>query len=307
MRNFQRTSSSKSSPFERLGDVESKWAGYRPWLKSIGYSLRARYQPDWKASWLTSGIDEDDSEDSLVLNLLALVLDAKRDSDNLSVALKLLPTHTQELPIWQYLTSVDMLNDPRNHCVPLLAVHPLPDTDERVLAGVAFIHDHNVAHITLAPVQYHLIDFGESVKYDSYEARQFITGRVEHDLTVPDFVGGKHYDPFALDIRALGDMIHESLFKAYKGLELLEPLLLEMRDDVPAKRPSAKDALSKLHSLIEDQSVAALHQEIPPVFTTQYVAMPLFDSALYCFMFQPNLKALPSASKQIHHSKCSAQ
>lgn len=62
------------------------------------------------------------------------MLDAKRESDNHSVALKLVPTHTRELPIWQYLTSPEKLDDPRNHCVPLLATHPLPDTDDYVLA-----------------------------------------------------------------------------------------------------------------------------------------------------------------------------
>lgn len=57
------------SGVEKLVGAELHWAKYQPWLESIGYSLRARYQPGWKASWLTSKRDKVDSEDSLVLNV----------------------------------------------------------------------------------------------------------------------------------------------------------------------------------------------------------------------------------------------
>ncbi|KZT41050.1 hypothetical protein SISSUDRAFT_1059791 [Sistotremastrum suecicum HHB10207 ss-3] len=322
------------SPFEYLGSAESRWAHYQPWLKSIGYSLRRRYQPNWKASWITSGIPEDDSEDSLVLNFRALVLDATRDSDGRRVCLKLLPTRTKELPIWKYLTSPERLSDPRNHSVPLLATHPLPDTDDKVLAvmplllayrvlrfetlgellsclyhlvqGLAFMHEHNIAHLdlchqntmldpgsrlfpkgfhpvrpllhvanpqspkvthaphscrTLARVTYYIIDFGESVQFESFEAREYITGAVGHDLDVPEFATNDPYDPFALDIRAMGDMLYDAFyepFRGYKGLEAVMPIIKEMQRDSPKERPSAIDVLSKVHSLLEAQTLTSL-------------------------------------------------
>ncbi|KZT43318.1 hypothetical protein SISSUDRAFT_1057728 [Sistotremastrum suecicum HHB10207 ss-3] len=165
------------SPFESLTRTETRWAHYQPWLKSIGYVLRARYQPGWKPSWLTSGLPEEQSEDSLVKGYTALVLDATLESTKQHVALKLVPTHTRELPIWQYLSSPEKLTDTRNHCVPILAVHPLPDTDDHVLLvmplllyydiprfetvgeilscvyhliqGLAYLHEHNVAHLDI--------------------------------------------------------------------------------------------------------------------------------------------------------------
>ncbi|KZS89808.1 hypothetical protein SISNIDRAFT_389578, partial [Sistotremastrum niveocremeum HHB9708] len=296
---------------------EVHWGKYQPWLKSIGYILRARYQPDWKPSWLTSNVPEEESEDAVVLQLRALVLDAKRASDGLPVALKLLPTDTKELPIWQYLSSSERLVDTRNHCVPLLAVHPLPDTDDLVLAvmplllnyrtprfdtvgevlslvyhliqGLTFLHEHNVTHLdicaqntmydpgseiypkgfhpvrpsvytpdpksprlvsshphssrTLAPVKFYFIDFGESVMFESFEKRHFISGSVGHYLNLPEFAEDKPYDPFPLDVRALGETFKEGVLSDYTNLELLDPLVSKMRADEPTQRPSAADAL----------------------------------------------------------------
>lgn len=34
---------------------ERFWVDFQPWLKSCGYTLRDRYQPDWVASWLKPG------------------------------------------------------------------------------------------------------------------------------------------------------------------------------------------------------------------------------------------------------------
>ncbi|KZS89786.1 hypothetical protein SISNIDRAFT_398432, partial [Sistotremastrum niveocremeum HHB9708] len=300
---------------------ELYWGRYQPWLKSIGYVLRARFQPDWKPSWLTSDYPKLESEDYL---MRALVLDAKRASDGFPVALKLVPTATQEIPIWRYLSSPEMLADTRNHCVPLLAVHPLPDTDESVLAvmplllnyqiprfdtvgeviscvyhliqGLAFLHEHHVTHLDICPhntmydpgtklfpqgfhpvrfslyqpdpnsprlasslphasrtlgfVKFYYIDFGQSV---SFEAREYIYGAVGHDLDVPEFATGESYDPFALDIRAMGDMLHDALWESYygyKGLEFIKPIVTEMQRDNPKERPSAMDVLSKVHSLL---------------------------------------------------------
>lgn len=66
--------------------------------------------------------------------LYGKVMDATRTSDGRVVAMKLLPTDRKELSIWSYLSSTPLKDDPRNHSVPLLGVHPLPDTDDEVLA-----------------------------------------------------------------------------------------------------------------------------------------------------------------------------
>ncbi|KZT41069.1 hypothetical protein SISSUDRAFT_1018130 [Sistotremastrum suecicum HHB10207 ss-3] len=323
------------SVFESLIGPEVQWARYQPWLQDIGYSLRPRYRPGWKASWVNGKLPEHKSEDGLVLHFRALVLDAKRESDKRSVALKLVPTHTQELPIWRYLTSPDNLADPRNHCVPLLAIHPLPDTDQYVLAvmplllnyetpyyetvrealsaiyhviqGIEFLHERNVAHLdictqntmmdpganffpkgfhpirpmlvapdpdsprliysdptsrTLSNAKYYIIDFGQSVMFNSNE-RHMITGSVGHHLNIPDFADeDKPYDPFRMDIRALGETFRKGPMQQYAGLEFLKPFVLTMLRDDPQERPLPAELLSQLLRLIESQSVKSLRQVI---------------------------------------------
>lgn len=42
---------------------EKWWIGHRGLLESHGYRLRARYQPNWKPSWLNSGQNHREFED----------------------------------------------------------------------------------------------------------------------------------------------------------------------------------------------------------------------------------------------------
>lgn len=49
---------------------------------------------------------------------------------------------------------------------------------------------------TLAAVKYYLIDFGESVMFESFEKRAKITGTVGHHLDAPEFTDDEPYDPF---------------------------------------------------------------------------------------------------------------
>ena len=54
------------------------WVNHQPWLKSCGYILRARYQPDWVSSWLTPGSKKHwlDCEDALVPDVCYMLSDA---------------------------------------------------------------------------------------------------------------------------------------------------------------------------------------------------------------------------------------
>ncbi|KZT41079.1 hypothetical protein SISSUDRAFT_1117906 [Sistotremastrum suecicum HHB10207 ss-3] len=163
--------------YSKRASSEEVWVHYQPWLLSIGYALRPRYHPGWTPSWRSSGRKITESEDHIISSRKGVVMDATRLSDNRTVILKITPTSTKELPIWQYLTSPALLQDSRNHCVPILDVHPLPDDDEsaitvmplliifnivpfqtmgeiysclyHLLEGLAFMHEHNVAHMDI--------------------------------------------------------------------------------------------------------------------------------------------------------------
>ncbi|KZS89806.1 hypothetical protein SISNIDRAFT_488973 [Sistotremastrum niveocremeum HHB9708] len=117
---------------------------------------------------------------------------------------------------------------------------------------------------TISPVTSYLIDFGESQWYSGYDMRETISGPVGHSLDAPEVKSGKPYDPFKLDIRALGDMFLVDLLEAYHDLDFVGPLVSSMRDDEPNKRPTAARALKLLRSIIREQRADVLSAFLKP-------------------------------------------
>lgn len=116
---------------------EKWWTGHRELLESRGYRLRARYQPNWRPSWLASDKSPLECEDGYayavrvyrlitiygMFNMLlqkAMVMDAVQISTGKRVFMKAVKKGTTEKSIVMYLNSEDLLRDPRNHCVRIL-------------------------------------------------------------------------------------------------------------------------------------------------------------------------------------------
>ncbi|KAF5379481.1 hypothetical protein D9615_006630 [Tricholomella constricta] len=159
-----------------LTESEKFWVGLQPFLLMRGYKLRPRYQPDWTPSWLKPkriGRDIYSFEDALSLPRPGLI-DATRQCDGTKVVIKCIDTSTEELPIYRYLASPELMANPRNRTAPLLDVVLLPNDDSQVLIvmpqllqfnqvpfrrvgevfeafhqllqGLEFMHDLNVSH-----------------------------------------------------------------------------------------------------------------------------------------------------------------
>ncbi|KAK7689873.1 hypothetical protein QCA50_006512 [Cerrena zonata] len=157
-----------------LGPHEIPWRDRYNFLASKGYTLRPRYHPEWKASWLTNGEKMDDCEDFWRAHLRPSLLDATRTADGATVYVKKVKTGDEESHIARMLSSDELRSDPSNHCVPILdyfqddndpsisyMVMPfLRPTDEpafetvgnviefvdQILEGLVFMHHHRVAH-----------------------------------------------------------------------------------------------------------------------------------------------------------------
>lgn len=106
-----------------------------------------------------------------------MVLDARRTKDEMRVCIKRIKKITNEVAIAQHLTSNALLQDPRNHCIPVLDSFSDPELPEvsymvmpvlrtfddpdfgargevvdfvtQLLKGMTFMHDHLVAHSDL--------------------------------------------------------------------------------------------------------------------------------------------------------------
>ncbi|KAH7101464.1 kinase-like domain-containing protein [Auriculariales sp. MPI-PUGE-AT-0066] len=293
------------------------WVERQPWLEQAGYELRPRYRPGWQPSWHNDGNEKPSMlcEDG-VRNCRDNVLDAIRSSDKIPVTLKAIKAQFEdEASYLQFFGQKKPSGDSRNHCVPLLEilrpplepatvilvfprlvpwdVFPFSRLDEafeffgQVLEGLAFMHDHHVAHRDASwgnimmdglhlylepphpsrpawpatgeprharhvarydadprkkPVRYYFIDFGLS-------ARRNGRGPAGQDRSAPELAHNEPYDPFALDVYCIGSLFLVHWLNAYSNVEFLRPLVAAMMDPVPARRPTATDALRQFNGI----------------------------------------------------------
>ncbi|TFK74343.1 hypothetical protein BDN72DRAFT_833699 [Pluteus cervinus] len=309
-----------------LGKHEIYWRDYQPWLKTCGYQLRPRFQPDWVPSWQGSEYSLlNPPEDGLRL-VRAAVIDATLIKDGKRVTLKRVnkEDHPNELEITQLWSSEALSNDPQNHCIPLLDVlyppnHPdhlimvLPflrtydtprfdtfgeviDCVDQLFKGLQFIHRQHVAHRdihpgnimmegevicpgswhlhnnslapdgrtraknftrTQRPPKYYFIDFGLSSQYDPSEADPLELPVIGGDKTVPEFqTSGTLFNPFHTDIYYMGNFVRENFIDGkasythgHYGMKFLQPLISDMVQDDPAKRPTIDEVVVRFEEM----------------------------------------------------------
>ncbi|KAJ7630024.1 hypothetical protein DFH06DRAFT_1005613 [Mycena polygramma] len=264
-------------PFSELTEEEAYWRDHHDWLKESGYILRPRFRPGWVASWTTDsrnqlGLCEDSWRPSHLD-----ILDAVRESDNLSVVLKKIEkdVHPYEEALGRYLTRGSS------------GIFQTNFRSEWMLTcqGLQFMHHHHVAHRdcnsanimmdgkhlyphgfypdiihqdlkpnkysdatnhtrTKLPVKYYFIDFGLSRRYEPSNV---------HPVE-PIVLGGDNLRPFPhRHIYYLGNLIrrefldgHERLRRAGRwGFGFMRPLVNDMVQDDPTKRPSIDQVVTR--------------------------------------------------------------
>ncbi|THH20215.1 hypothetical protein EUX98_g8621 [Antrodiella citrinella] len=164
-----------SLEFSGIGELqqpERVWRDRYFFLKECGYTLRPRYHPEWKPSWLGTGLPADIFEDC-IMSLNSKVLDAVRTKDSYRVFIKVVD-RPEEIQIARMLSAKSLSSSPNNHCVPVLDVLTDPvepsqnllvmpylrpfydppfevveevlDFIKQTLEGLAFVHSQRVAH-----------------------------------------------------------------------------------------------------------------------------------------------------------------
>ncbi|KAL5530907.1 hypothetical protein ACEPAG_3783 [Sanghuangporus baumii] len=162
----------KREPFMLL-ENERWWRDHYDVFIRHGYKLRPRFHPDWTPSWAGTKKLPFRCEDGLTNKLAQYpkTMDAKRNGRR--IKMKKLAKGSKELEIARFLSSAEMLKDPRNRCVPVLDVFsdedshlefmvmpllsrysepPFSTVDEaldfvkQLLEGLVFMHEHGVAH-----------------------------------------------------------------------------------------------------------------------------------------------------------------
>ncbi|KAG8921054.1 hypothetical protein FRC02_000471 [Tulasnella sp. 418] len=166
------------TPLGGRTEGEEEWSKRYKFLEGKGYLLRPRYRPDWKPTWISESGEVDtkarlDAEDH-VMSWYDFLLDAKRLEDGTPVMLKRVKSTSPEIPIGRYVSSPELRDIERNHCIPLLDVLEDPldlhysilvlpllrrielppvktvgecaDFIRQTLEGLVFLHEHEIAH-----------------------------------------------------------------------------------------------------------------------------------------------------------------
>ncbi|KAJ7456254.1 hypothetical protein B0H11DRAFT_1819096 [Mycena galericulata] len=138
--------------------------------------------------------------------------------------------------------------------------HPINTSTEDGLSKRIQIRSRTSA----APISYYFIDFGLSVAYKSYGAREKVTGIVGRHKSIPELSEKIPYDPFKLDIRQIGESIKHDLLAKYWGLECLIPLMRRLWKNNPDAPPDAAEALWLFKSLTANIDADAAAAKLIP-------------------------------------------
>ncbi|EJD47826.1 hypothetical protein AURDEDRAFT_86698 [Auricularia subglabra TFB-10046 SS5] len=105
------------------------------------------------------------------------------------------------------------------------------------------------------PVKYYFIDFDQSVRFEDRNAVRLVERSVGQDNTAPE-LHSPPYDAFRLDVYCIGRMIfihilnaHTDAPKAYENIEFVRPLVVEMMNPDPTKRPTAQEVSSRFEAI----------------------------------------------------------
>ncbi|KDR71783.1 hypothetical protein GALMADRAFT_74620 [Galerina marginata CBS 339.88] len=117
---------------------------------------------------------------------------------------------------------------------------------------------------TQNPPRYHLIDFGLSRQYDASDVSPLEPVILGGDDTVPEFKEPeKPQNPFQTDVYCAGNLVRTQFieghpvltsFRGYRGFEFLKPLIDDMVQDDPTKRPKMDDVLRRFDDVVKGLS-----------------------------------------------------
>ncbi|EKM54751.1 uncharacterized protein PHACADRAFT_96349 [Phanerochaete carnosa HHB-10118-sp] len=155
---------------------------------------------------------------------------------------------------------------------------------------------------TFKPTKYYLIDFGLSRSYDPADGPPRDYPILGGDKTVPEFKGqDRAYNPFPTDIYYIGNMIREcflqvcargareALMQVSHGVEFLAPLVNDMVQDDPTKRPTIDEVVSRFEELRKLLTSWQLRSRLVPLSETGFQRFTrssahLVRTAGYCLM-----------------------
>ncbi|KAL4247326.1 hypothetical protein ABKN59_007456 [Abortiporus biennis] len=277
--------------------------------------------------------------------MIPQIIDAIRISDGRTVVLKhAIPDRDPlEIDTTVFLSIGDRALDP-----PQSLLGELIECIRQIIEGVQFMHESNIAHRdimflntmmdpnpmypelyhpqsinmtkdmkhrvqhlsrTEKPTTYYLIDFGLSRRYSSNDALDLpIEGGIK---TVPEFQGDLAdvpSNPFRTDIYYLGYMIEQQRMK-YRGLKFLRPLLNDMIQEDPSKRPKIDEVAIRFAGIQRSLYWWQLRSRLVPTDEGFFEYISRFFRHIFrtCKYIATGYKAIPTPPKDSRITFCGYQ
>ncbi|KAH7889055.1 hypothetical protein F5I97DRAFT_1935427 [Phlebopus sp. FC_14] len=139
--------------------------------------------------------------------------------------------------------SLNIMMDARHLYID--AFHPVYPIMKRNFSGFARYKTR-----TQRPPKYFFIDFGISRRYDASVKHPLEDPIWGGDKTVPEFQNSNEpRDPFPTDVYYIGNVIREDFLLTSLGFEFMVPLLADMLQDDPSKRPTMDEVVQRFDSI----------------------------------------------------------
>ncbi|TBU31673.1 kinase-like domain-containing protein [Dichomitus squalens] len=142
------------------------------------------------------------------------------------------------------VSDLNIMMDPR----PLFSqlFHFARPSETQDMRGTARYHTR-----TRYPVKYYFIDFGLSWRFDPAAGPPLSRPIWGGDRSVPEFHRSLGpCDPFPTDIYYIGNVVRTVLLQKYRGLDFMQPLVDEMVQTEPGKRPTIQQVVSQFELLM---------------------------------------------------------
>ncbi|KAI9444377.1 hypothetical protein BJY52DRAFT_1216726 [Lactarius psammicola] len=140
-----------------------------------------------------------------------------------------------------------------------------PDSFHPVALGRSKDFRHKVKGYsrTRRPTRYLFIDFGLSRQYDPANGPPFDEPLHGGDRSAPEHQDGETpCNPFPTDVYYLGNLVRRHYIQKCKGFEFLEPLITDMVQEDPGKRPDLDEVVSRFSEIKSKLSTWKLRSRI---------------------------------------------
>ncbi|KAI0244942.1 kinase-like domain-containing protein, partial [Lactifluus subvellereus] len=164
-------------------------------------------------------------------------------------------------------TSWNIMLDPSNMYPN--SFHPVATRRSKDFRGKAKRYSR-----TQRPTRYLLIDFGLSRQYDPANGPPFDQPVRGGDKSAPEHQDGKTLcNPFPTDVYYLGNLVREDYMQKYRGFEFMAPLVADMVQEDPTKRPDVSEVITRFTEIRKNLSTWKLRSRMARINEFWSVAM----------------------------------